>query len=113
MVSGRFVPDRGDVVWIDFDPQSGREQAGLRPALILTPAAFNKSTDLAIACPVTPRVRGIPSETRVPEGLPVHGVILTQHVRSLDWRSRRARFACRVPTTIVDDVVMKVRTLIE
>ena len=106
------APDRGDLVWIDFDPQSGREQAGRRPALILTPAAYNRPVGLAVFCPVTKQAKGYPFETALPPGLPVQGVVLADHVRSLDWRTRHAEFICAAPIEVVDEVTAKVQALI-
>lgn len=106
------VPERGDLVWIDFDPQSGREQACRRPALVLTPAAYNRLVGLAIFCPVTSQVKGYSFETALPPDLRVQGVVLADHVRSLVWRTRRAEFICAAPAEVVEDVAAKVRALI-
>jgi mRNA interferase MazF len=105
-------PERGDVIWIDFDPQSGREQAGRRPALVLTPARYNRLVGLLIACPVTKQVKGYPFESPLPADLPIQGVVLSDHVRSLDWRTRRAEIICKVPGDLVDDVTAKVHALL-
>ena len=106
------TPKRGDLVWIDFNPQSGREQAGRRPALVLTPSAYNRKVGLAIVCPVTSHAKDYPFETALPPGLRIHGVVLADHVRSLDWRARRAEFICATPAEVVDDVAAKVQALI-
>jgi mRNA interferase MazF len=105
-------PERGDVVWIDFDPQAGREQAGRRPALVLTPARYNRLVGLLVACPVTQQAKGYPFESAFPVGLPVQGVVLSDHVRSLDWRIRRAEFICKAPADVMDDVTAKVHALL-
>jgi len=105
-------PERGDVVWVDFDPQAGREQAGRRPALVLTPERYNRLVGLVIACPVTKQAKGYPFESALPAGLPVQGVVLADHVRSLDWRTRRAEFLCKAPTEVVNDVTAKVHALV-
>jgi mRNA interferase MazF len=99
-------------VWIDFDPQSGREQAGRRPALVLTPARYNRLVGLLIACPVTTHAKGYPFESLLPAHLPVHGVVLADHVRSLDWRARRAEFICKSPAEVLDHVTAKVQALV-
>src|SRR2546422_10380780 len=83
-------PERGDVVWIDFDPQSGREQAGRRPALGLTPVGYKRLVGLLIACPVTKQAKSYPFESPLPAGLGIQGVVLSDHVRSLDSGGRRA-----------------------
>jgi mRNA interferase MazF len=106
------APERGDLVWIDFDPQSGREQAGRRPALVLTPSAYNRLVGLAVFCPVTNQVKGYTFETALPPGLRVQGVVLADHVRSLDWRTRRADFICTAPAEVVEDVAAKVQAMI-
>ena len=93
----RYVPRRGDLVWLSFDPQAGHEQAGRRPALVLSPSAYNGKVGLALFCPVTTHVKGYPFEVAVPAGLPVQGVVLADQVKSLDWRVRRAERAGRLP----------------
>ncbi len=106
------TPERGDLVWIDFDPQSGREQAGRRPALVVTPAAYNRLVGLAVFCPVTSQAKGYPFETELPAGLQVRGVVLADHLRSLDWRARRANFICKAPVEVLADVAAKAQALI-
>lgn len=92
------VPSRGDLVWIDFDPQSGREQAGRRPALVLSPLAYNRLVGLAVVCPVTNQAKGYPFETSLPPGLPVQGVVLaTMCVRSIGARAALTSFAPPLP----------------
>ena len=113
MVSGESqVPDRGDIVWLTFTPQAGHEQAGRRPAVVLSPAAYNGKVGLAVLCPVTSRVKGYPFEVKVPEGLPVAGVVLSDQVKSLDWRARNAEFAGRLPKHVVTEVLEKLSTLL-
>ena len=103
-----WVPDRGDVVWITMNPTLGHEQAGHRPALVLSPATYNEKTDLALLCPITSRVKGYPFEVPLPPGLPVGGVVLADQVKNLDWRSLSAEFACRLPG---EDVERALRAL--
>src|SRR5256885_15269876 len=98
-----YVPDRGDLVWFSFDPQVGREQAGRRPGLILSPARYNDRIGLALVCPITSQVKGYPFEVLLPPGLPIRGAVLADHVRSADWRGRRAEFAGAVPAVVLDD----------
>ena len=107
-----YVPERGDAVWLDFEPQAGREQAGRRPELVLSPANYNAKAGLFIVCPVTTRVKGYPFEEPLPPGLPIQGVILCDQVRSLDWQSRRAELICRLASDLVEDVGAKVVALI-
>ena len=108
-----WVPDRGDAIWLDLDPEGGREQSGRRPAVVLSPAAYNSKAGLILACPITSRVKGYPFETLLPEGLPIAGAVLSDHLRSLDWHSRRAEFICRLPDDAILDVLAKVRALID
>ena len=107
-----FVPDRGDLIWLTFDPQAGHEQAGRRPALVLSPKSYNSKSGLALICPITNRVKGYPFEVALPAGLAVGGVILADHVKSLDWKARRADFADRAPLLVVDEVMQKLSTLV-
>ena len=107
-----YVPERGDAIWLDFDPQAGREQAGRRPAIVLSPATYNAKSGLAIICPITSRVKGYPFETRLPDGLPISGVVLADHARSLDWNSRRAELICPLPAEVVQDVAAKIIALV-
>ena len=111
-MTGGYVPDRGDIVWLSFQPQAGREQAGRRPALILSPASYNGKVGLALACPITSRVKGYPFEVRLPKGLAVSGVVLSDHVTSLDWRAREAEFACPAPRDATAETIAKLGTLI-
>lgn len=112
MTSG-YVPDRGDVVWLDFDPQAGREQAGRRPALVLSPAAYNTKSSLMLCCPVTNQVKGYPFEVPVaPASGKVTGVALTDQVRCLDWRSRNASKFATVTTQCALDVSAKLKLLL-
>jgi mRNA interferase MazF len=80
-----YIPARGDVVYLDFDPQAGREQKGRRPALVLSPIAYNRRVGLCVACPITNQVKGYPFEVAIPAGFQVTGVILADQVKSLDW----------------------------
>ena len=111
-MSEAYVPDRGDAVWLTLDPQTGHEQAGRRPALVLSPAAYNGRVGLALFCPITNQVKGYPFEVPLPPGLPVTGVILADQVKSLDWRARRAAFICHLPEAIVREALGKLATLL-
>ncbi|MCI0637445.1 MAG: endoribonuclease MazF [Gemmataceae bacterium] len=108
-----YVPDRGDVVWLDFDPQAGHEQAGRRPALVLSPRFYNSPSGLAVLCPITSKAKGYPYEVAVPTGLGVSGVVLSDQVKNLDWKQRRVGFLCEMPSEIVDEVLEKLLTLID
>lgn len=106
-----YVPDRGDLVWLQFNPQSGHEQAGRRPALTLSPKAYNQKSGLAIFCPITSQDKGYPFEVKINERH-VQGVILTDQVKSLDWRMRNAEFIAKAKPEIVNDVSALLNTLI-
>ena len=110
MVNTNF-PDRGDVVWLQFNPQAGHEQAGKRPALVLSPKEYNQKTGLALFCPITSKVKGYPFEVKLPEGLPVEGVILADQIKNVDWISRSAQFVCKIPVEIMQEVILKIETL--
>jgi mRNA interferase MazF len=103
-VSATGVPERGDAVWLDFAPQSGHEQDGRRPALVLSPHAYQARTGLALVCPVTRQAKGYPLEVALPAGFPVEGVVLADQVKSVDWRARRSSFIARAPDEVVRSV---------
>lgn len=110
MVS-RFIPDAGDIVWVDFNPQTGQEQAGNRPALVLSPFAYNKN-GLFIVCPLTSQIKGYPFEVG---GITLDGiesVVLADHIKSLDWRVRNAKKAGIAPSEVVGEVLAIVAALI-
>jgi mRNA interferase MazF len=110
---GRFTPERGDAVWITLAPQAGHEQAGRRPALVLSPAAYNRKVGLALLCPITNQVKGYPFEVTLPPGLKVQGAVLSDHVKCLDWRARKSVFICKLPEEVVSEVLGKLNTLLE
>ncbi|HKZ82255.1 MAG TPA: endoribonuclease MazF [Anaerolineae bacterium] len=113
MVAGTaHVPQRGDVVWITLNPQAGHEQAGRRPAVVLSPEAYNGKVGLAIVCPVTNQIKGYPFEVVIPAGLPVTGAILADQVKSLDWRARNAELICALPSRVMAEVLQKLGTLL-
>lgn len=112
MVTAEYVPERGDVVWLDFDPRAGREQAGRRPALVLSPAVYNHRAQLALVRPITSRATGYPFEVPLPVGLPVSGGVLADHLKSVDWQGRSADLACRVPRQVISEAAGKLRALL-
>lgn len=107
-----FVPERGNAIWISLNPQSGHEQSGRRPALVLSPAAYNEKVGLAILCPITNQIKGYPFEVPVPAGLEITGVILADQVKSLDWRAREAELICLLPAAAVAETLQKLGTLL-
>jgi mRNA interferase MazF len=110
--SRRYIPQRGDVVWINMDPQAGHEQAGRRPATVISPRNYNERTGLAILSPVTSQVKGYPFEVIIPPGLPVAGAILSDQVKSLDWQARNAELICVLPNETISEVLEKLALLI-
>lgn len=105
-------PDRGDVIWIDMDPQAGHEQAGRRPALVVSPITYNARVGLALICPITNQVKGYTFEVALPEGGPATGVVLADQVKSLDWRARRGDLRGSVPDSVVQEVLGKLGRLL-
>jgi mRNA interferase MazF len=112
-VAARYVPARGEVVWLQFDPQAGHEQAGRRPAVIVSPGEYNGKTGLALCCPITSRTKGYPFEVALSEESEVSGVILADQVESLDWRARRARKLWSLPEETLQELLAKIRVLVE
>lgn len=107
-----YAPRRGDVVWLTFDPQAGHEQAGRRPAFVVSPEAYNRKTGLFLVCPVTSRVKGYPFEVPLPAGLAVSGVVLSDQIKSLDWKARRTEFAAATEEATLADVIARILPLI-
>ena len=107
-----YVPDRGDVIWLDFDPQAGHEQFGRRPALVMTRRSFNLQSGFAIVIPITRQAKGYPNEFPLPAGLPIQCVLLCDQIKSQDWQARGVRFACVVPPAVLIAVVNVVFPLI-
>ncbi len=108
-----YVPDRGDVIWINLNPQSGHEQSGRRPVVVLSPAKYNGRVGMAILCPITNQIKGYPFEVELPSDLQVTGVILSDQVKCLDWKTRKAEFICKLPSKLTIEVLKKLNTLIE
>jgi len=107
-----YIPKRGDVVWITLNPQAGHEQAGRRPAVVLSPQAYNARVGLAIFCPVTSQVKGYPFEVLIPRGFPVSGAVLADQVKNLDWRSSKVDPIFALPTGVITEILGKLRTLL-
>ncbi len=108
----RYAPERGDIVWLQFTPQAGHEQAGTRPAVTLSPRLYNEKVGLGLFCPVSGHAKGYPFEAQLPAGLAVTGVALCDQVKSLDWKSRQAQFVCRLPEATIVEIMAKVQTLL-
>ena len=113
MISEPYCPEVGDFVWIEFDPQQGREQRGRRPALVLTPRRYNRRSELCVLCPITNRQKGYPFEVTIPAGQPVAGVVLSDQVKSLSWQRRSAEFAGRAPQEVLLQARGKIKALLQ
>ncbi|MDP1769141.1 MAG: endoribonuclease MazF [Nitrospirota bacterium] len=112
MAARKYVPDRGDIVWLQFTPQAGHEQAGHRPALVLSPASYNRRSGLMLCCPITSRVKGYPFEVALGEGEDLAGVVLADQVKSLDWKARQASKKGKVSTQVMAETLSKLHTLL-
>lgn len=109
---GKYVPERGDLIWLSFDPQAGHEQSGRRPAVVISSASYNGKTHLAICCPITSIAKGYPFEVPVPAGLPIRGVILSDQLKSLDWNVRQAELIVALPEDALREVLRKAALLV-
>lgn len=107
-----YLPDRGHVIWISLSPTAGHEQGGKRPVVVLSLGAYNKRSGLLLACPITSRAKGYPFEVAIPPGLPVRGVILADHLRSLDWSARPIEAIGRLSDDVVEETLARARALL-
>ena len=110
-MNGRM--DGWDVIWITLNPQAGHEQAGRRPAVVLSPGDYNDKVGLAILCPITSQIKGYPFKVSIPDSLPVTGVILADQVKRLDWKARNAERMCTLPSHVIAEVLAKLGVLLE
>ena len=108
----RYIPRRGDIVWINLDPQAGHEHSGRRPAFVVSPASYNRKVGLALFCPITRQIKGYPFEVELPQGLPVKGAVLSDQLKSLDWQARKAEFICQVSEEVLYEVLQKILPLL-
>lgn len=108
-----YVPERGDIVWLQFDPQAGHEQAGLRPAFVVSPRAYNRKVGLALFCPITSRVKGYPFEVPLPTGGKARGAILSDQLKSLDWKARKATKFDRATDVVIQEVTGRILALVD
>lgn len=106
------LPDRGSLVWLDFSPHAGGEQAGRRPGIVLTRIEYHRVSRLAIVCPITSRERGWPTEVRLPPGLPISGVVLVDHVRSIDRAARNIEIVGQAPPDVLDEIDARLAPLL-
>jgi mRNA interferase MazF len=108
-----YIPSRGDIIHLNFNPQSGKEQAGKRPALVLSPKTYNQKTGLALMCPITSKVKGYPFEITIPARLKTKGVILADHIKNLDWQTRSAKFLEKLPRAKTEETLYKLQLLLD
>jgi mRNA interferase MazF len=108
----QYQPDRGDFVYLDFDPQAGREQAGRRPALVLSPRKYNAAVGLMIVCPITNQIKGRAFDVEIPTGYKISGAILTDHLKSVDWKARKATFVSTAPKEVMNEVLARLEALL-
>ena len=108
-----YVPERGDLVWLQFSPQADHEQSGLRPALVVSSTTYNEKTGLAVFCPITNQIKGYPFEVPLPPGLKVTGAVLSDHVKNLDWKARKVKKIAAAPASVMEQVAETISALIE
>jgi mRNA interferase MazF len=107
-----YIPAKGDIVWLNFSSQVGHEQAGQRPALCISPLSYNQKVGLGIFCPITSQIKGYPFEVKLPDEIKISGVILSDQIKSLDWRKREAKYICRLPVKQLNQVLTKIKLLV-
>jgi mRNA interferase MazF len=107
-----YVPERGDVVWMMFGPQTGHEQSGRRPAVVMSSSIYNGKTGMALCCPITSHIKGYPFDVLVPTGLKISGAILADHIRNTDWKLRRAEYLCKLSDKALEEVTGKILALL-
>jgi mRNA interferase MazF len=108
-----YVPKRGDLIWLSFTPQAGHEQSGRRPAVVLSPRSYNSKAGLMLACPVTSQSKGYPFEVAIPVDFRISGVILSDQIKSLDWKAREAELIASLPPIVVNELLAKAATLLQ
>jgi mRNA interferase MazF len=107
------APERSDVVWLQFNPQAGSEQAGHRPALVISPKAYNQRVGLALVCPITSQIKGYPFEVALPPGMETEGAILCDQIKSLDWRVRNTKRIESVAPSVMQEVTARILALVD
>ncbi len=112
MVDNKYSPNRGDVIWLDFNPQIGFEQKGRRPALVISPYNYNVKVGLVIVMPITSQIKGYPFEVKLPLDFKINGVILSDQVKSLDWKQRKAVFIENLPISILNESLNKLNKIL-
>ena len=111
MVKKKYIPERGDIVWLNFDPQSGHEQKGKRPAVVISPKEYNEKTGLGLFCPITSKIKDYPFEVKI-ENKKISGVVLSDQIKSLDWKTREIEFIIKISSKTIDEIIDKIRVLL-
>jgi mRNA interferase MazF len=111
MVMGNYVPERGDIVWLNFNPQTGHEQKGRRPAIVISPKKYNEKVGMAIFCPITSKIKNYPFEVRIKNGK-IDGVVLSDQIKSLDWKNREIEFITKENIETIKEIINKLSVLI-
>ncbi len=106
-----YIPEKGDAVWLNFNPQSGHEQAGHRPAVVISPKSYNQKVGLALFCPITNQAKGYPFEVVIPRNKKISGVVLSDQIKSLDWKARNVEFITKLPDLVIEKILGKIKTL--
>ena len=112
-MENNYIPARGDIVWLDFDPRAGHEQAGKRPAIVISPKRYNAKVGLALFQPITTKSKGYPFEVLLPQNLPISGVILSDQIKSLDWQKRKIKYICTLPAKYYQEAIRKFQVLLK
>ncbi len=108
----KYIPQKGDIVFLNFNPQTGKEQAGKRPGLVISPAKYNQTVGLALFCQITSQIKSYPFEVLLPEKLKTKGAILADHLKNLDWQARKAKFIEKLPSDQLAEVMQKIQALL-
>jgi mRNA interferase MazF len=111
MVRKKYIPDRGDIVWLNFNPQSGREQSGKRPAFVISPKSYNEKIGLGLFCPITSKIKNYSFEVMIANNK-ISGVVLSDQIKSFDWKARDVEFIAKADPNDINEVVGKIGTLI-
>ena len=111
MVKNQYIPERGDIVWLNFNPQSGYEQSGKRPAIVISPKEYNEKTGLGLFCPITSKIKNYPFEVKI-DNNKISGVVLSDQIKSMDWRTRAIEFIFKGTSETVDEVINKFSVLL-
>jgi mRNA interferase MazF len=113
VTSKKYFPGSGDAVWLNFSPKAGHEQSGGRPAVVVSPRSYNTKVGLGLFCPITSQIKGYPFEVLIPAGLSISGVVLSDQIKSLDWRVRDAQFICTLSESTMREILKKLNTLLK